>query len=63
VNPRALGEKNQIVAEIDSIIRELELVAGDVQGQRGIGAESCSASLRAVASKYRRLRSKLANLH
>jgi hypothetical protein len=59
VNPQALSERNRIVAEIDSIIRELETIVGEIQGQKGIGVESCVASLRATAARYRGLRSSL----
>lgn len=63
MNPRAQAERNHILAEIDTIVRELYSVASEVETQRGIGTEHCGVSLRSVAQKYQRLRNKLAALH
>ena len=62
MNQQALSERNEIVAELDTVIRDLEAAANEVDGQRGIGAESCISVLRQTAAEYRRLRNRLATI-
>jgi hypothetical protein len=59
VKPGFLAERNEIIAELNKISRELELAADDLRKYKGIGAEQCSSSLHQLSGKYQRIKHKL----
>ncbi|WP_415813603.1 hypothetical protein [Mesobacillus thioparans] len=53
------AERNEIIAELNRITRELELAAEDLRKCKGIGAEQCSSKLHQLSGKYQRIKHKL----
>ncbi|WLR55358.1 hypothetical protein LC048_24365 [Mesobacillus subterraneus] len=59
MKPEFLADRNEIIAELNKISRELELAADDLRRYKGIGAEQCSSSLNQLSGKYQRIKHKL----
>jgi predicted nuclease with TOPRIM domain len=54
-----MAERNEIIAELTRISRELEQAAEDLRRCKGIGAEQCSAKLNNLSDKYQGIKQKL----
>lgn len=59
MNGRAKQELDGIVNDLNSISRELESVALELNLFKGIGAEYCSLKLRRISDKYKVVRNSL----
>ncbi|RSD27085.1 hypothetical protein [Mesobacillus subterraneus] len=53
------AQRNELIAELNRISRELQLAADDLRKCKGIGAENCSAKLHQLSGKYQRIKHKL----
>ena len=55
-------ELNAIENDIDSIRRELNNIAGEMDQFKGIGAEHCQMKIRTVSDKFKNTKSNLQRL-
>lgn len=63
MDAKAKKELDSIKSELNSIIRELDDIAGDIRRDfDGIGENACASRIEAVSGKYRTVLKKLRNI-
>jgi hypothetical protein len=63
VDPKAKRKINSIIAETQSIIRELEDISNGINREfKGIGSDKCANGLHKTADKYRNVIQTLRNI-